>query len=101
MNNTKRQQTNIAISKNLLKVNQVMIHLKRERFPKRAYHKLASRKIGPCKILKKISSNASVVELPDDLQISPIFNIANLFEFHGFDNDRGCPVMEKTNSKEA
>ncbi|GAV80013.1 Chromo domain-containing protein [Cephalotus follicularis] len=66
-----------------------MVHLRKESYPKGIYHKLKSRKIGPCKI-PKISSNAYEVELPDDLQISPIFNVAYLFDFHGFtDNDQG------------
>ena len=54
----------------------VLVHLRRERVPKGAYHKLKPRKFGPCKVLKKISSNAYLVELPPELQISPIFNVA-------------------------
>ncbi|GAV79561.1 hypothetical protein CFOL_v3_23026, partial [Cephalotus follicularis] len=65
----------------------VMVYLKKERHPKVTYHKLKTRKIGPCKILKKISSNAYVVELPYDLQINPIFNAVDLSDFYGFIND--------------
>ena len=39
------------------------------------------KKFGPCKILKKFDSgNTYEVELLDDMDISPIFNITNLYE---------------------
>ncbi|KAL3529431.1 hypothetical protein ACH5RR_008753 [Cinchona calisaya] len=68
---------------------QVMVYLRTERFPKRAFHKLKSRKIGPYIILKKISSNAYMVEFSDDLQTSPKFNVSDLYDFHEFDAKRG------------
>jgi len=64
----------------------VMVYLRKERFPTRTYHKLKYRKIGPCKITKKINDNAYEVILPDDLDISPVFNISNLYAFHGEDD---------------
>ena len=38
---------------------------------------------GPCKILRKfVSGNAYEVKLPDDMDISPIFNITDLYKYH-------------------
>ena len=57
------------------------------------------KKFGPCKILKKHDSeNAYEVELPDGIHISPIFNIADLTEYHddGADDElvlEPCPIL--------
>lgn len=56
-----------------------MVHLRKERFPKGIYNKLKLKKIRPCNILKKIHDNAYKVELPNEFDISPIFNIFYLF----------------------
>jgi hypothetical protein len=38
-------------------------------------------KIGPCKILRKFDENAYEIELPDDVDISPIFNVSDLYPY--------------------
>ena len=50
----------------------VMAYIRKEMFPKEIYNRLKLKKIGPCKILRKFSANAYEIELPFDLQISPI-----------------------------
>ena len=75
-----------------------MVHLRKERFPIGAYNKLKMKKFGPYKILKKHDpGNAYEVELQDGIHIYPIFNIADLIEYHddGVDEDlilEPCPI---------
>jgi len=59
-----------------------MAHLRKEGFPRGTYNKLNYKEIGPCQILRKISDNAYKLELSEDLDISPMFNVDDLYEFH-------------------
>ena len=45
------------------------------------------KKIGPCRILRKFSTNAYKIELPPDIGISPIFNIVDLDRYEDRDAD--------------
>ena len=40
------------------------------------------KKIGPCKILRNIVANAYEIELSDNVGISPIFNVADLYPYN-------------------
>jgi len=61
--------------------DQVLVHLCLEIFPKGEYNKLKFKKIGPYKILHKFSANSYELQLPPDIGISPIFNMADLFPY--------------------
>jgi hypothetical protein len=58
-----------------------MAHLRKEIFPRGTYSKLNYKKIGPCRILRKISDNAYKLELLEDFDISPIFNVLTCTSF--------------------
>ena len=62
-----------------------MVYLRNEQFPRGAYHKLKYKKIGPCKILKKINNNVYKVDFLTNLNIYHVFNASELYLFHGED----------------
>ena len=61
----------------------VMIRIRPKRFPLGTVKKLQARSVGPFKVLKRIGSNAYVIELSSDYGISSTFNIKDLVAYKG------------------
>jgi hypothetical protein len=61
--------------------DQVITHIRKERFPRGTYNKVKLNKIGPCKILRKFGENDYEIEMPKGVGISPIFNIEDLYPY--------------------
>ena len=59
----------------------VMMHLWRNCFPG-IHTKLAKRKYGSFRVARKINDNAYVLQLPNNWNISHIFNVADFFKYH-------------------
>jgi len=58
-----------------------MSHFRKDIFHRRTYNKLMYKKIGPCKILRKIYDNVYKLDLLEAFDISPIFNVSKLYDF--------------------
>ena len=61
----------------------VLVRLKPKRFPPGSFTKLHAQRAGPFKIIKKLGSNAYVVGLPAEFNISHVFNIEDITAFKG------------------
>jgi hypothetical protein len=60
-----------------------MIRIMPKRFPSETVKKLQARNAGSFKVLKRIGSNAYVIELSSDYGISSTFNIEDLVAYKG------------------
>ena len=61
----------------------VMVRIFPERCPKNNVQKLHVRTIGTNPILRRLGSNAYLIELPSNMSINSIFNMVDLFSYRG------------------
>jgi hypothetical protein len=52
------------------------------------------KKIGPCRVLKKLGENAYEIEFPGEIGISPTFNVSDLYPYK--DEEAGDGGDEQT-----
>jgi hypothetical protein len=62
--------------------DEFLSHLRKKMFPRGTYNKLNMKKIRPCNILRKFAENAYEIEFPNNVGISLIFNVANLYPYN-------------------
>jgi len=72
----------------------VMVQIRLERYPLGAVKKLHARSVGPFKILKKINSNAYVVDLSPDFGVSFSFNIEDMIAYKGLNFLPDNPLLD-------
>uniref|UniRef100_A0A5B7BML6 RNA-directed DNA polymerase n=1 Tax=Davidia involucrata TaxID=16924 RepID=A0A5B7BML6_DAVIN len=61
----------------------VMVRVRPERYPRNSFKKLHARAIGPFRILRKLGPNAYLIDLPNDMNITRVFNVEDLFPYRG------------------
>jgi hypothetical protein len=64
-----------------------LAHLNKERLPRGTYNKLKMKMIRPCNILRKFEANSYEIEFSDDVGISPIFNVVDLYPYRAYEID--------------
>ena len=61
----------------------VMVHICPERIPKMFSKKLYARAMSPYSIIHKMRFNTCLLDLPNDMDISPVFNVKDLLPYRG------------------
>ena len=61
----------------------VMVRIHPKRIPKTFSKKLYTRVMGPYYIIRKLRSNAYLLDLPNDMDISPVFNVEDFLPYRG------------------
>ena len=92
-----KQQTDKRRKELQFKVgDMVMVHLNKERLPKKMHTKLLMKNIGPFKIVKKCRNNAYQIDFPPNINVSLISNVSDMHAFKGaFSTDVDASTLEE------
>eukprot|EP01018_Ginkgo_biloba_P036422 Gb_25287 [translate_table: standard] len=74
--------------------NKVLMYLRKERFLTGTYNKLKYKKFGLCRVIRKCGANAYQVDLPGEFDITPVFNISDLYLYSEDDRTEEPAVVE-------
>ena len=61
----------------------VMVRIRSKRIPKMFSKKIYARAMGPYSIIRKMGSNAYLLDFPNDMDISPVSNVEDLLPYRG------------------
>ena len=71
----------------------VMVRIRPERIIKTFPKKLYARAMGPYYIIRKLGSNAYLLDLPNDMDISHVFNIKDLLPYRNTFEPSTLPLL--------
>ena len=73
-----------------------MVRIRPKRIPKTFSKKFYARSTGPYSIIHKLGSNAYLLDLPNDIDISPSFNVEDLLPYRGTFEPSTLPSIVST-----
>jgi hypothetical protein len=95
------RSTPTRVAKRLyLNLANLLVHLRKEWFPKQHKSKLQPHADGPFKVLRRVNDNAYEIDLLSKYGVSTTFNVADLSPFIGIEESRTPPFQEREDDED-